>query len=126
AEEQFGPAIAVLAFDTDQEAVARANRGEHGLGLSVWPSYFDRGARLVDGLETGMGWVNSHKGADPTLPFGGAKNSGIGVERGRWGMACLTEVHSISGVRWDSATSRKAGERWRWRTQRAAQSSVVQ
>jgi len=109
AEEQFGPAIAVLAFDTDQEAVARANRGEYGLGASVWTSDFDRGARLVDGLETGMGWVNSHKGADPTLPFGGAKNSGIGVERGRWGMECLTEVHSISGVRWDSATGRKAG-----------------
>jgi acyl-CoA reductase-like NAD-dependent aldehyde dehydrogenase len=109
AEEQFGPALPILAFDTDEEAVMRANLGEYGLGGSVWTGDFDRGARLVAGLETGMGWVNSHKGADPTLPFGGAKNSGIGVERGRWGMDCLTEVHSISGVRWDVATNRKAG-----------------
>ncbi len=109
AEEQFGPAIPILAFDTDDEAVARANLGEYGLGGSVWTRDFDRGARMAAALETGMGWVNSHKGADPTLPFGGAKNSGIGVERGRWGMDCLTEVHSISGVRWDLATCRKAG-----------------
>ena len=109
AEEQFGPVLPILAFDTDGEAIARANLGEYGLGGSVWTRDFERGARLVAELNTGMGWVNSHKGADPTLPFGGAKNSGIGVERGRWGMDCLTEVHSISGVRWDVATSRKAG-----------------
>jgi acyl-CoA reductase-like NAD-dependent aldehyde dehydrogenase len=99
AQEQFGPAVPILAFDSDDEAIARANLGEYGLGGSVWTSDFDRGAALAARLESGMAWVNSHKGIDPTLPFGGAKSSGAGVERGRWGMDCLTELHSISGIR---------------------------
>jgi acyl-CoA reductase-like NAD-dependent aldehyde dehydrogenase len=109
AEEQFGPAIPILAFDEDAEAIARANVGEYGLGGSVWTSDFDRGARVAAAFESGMAWINSHKGIDPTLPFGGSKSSGIGVERGRWGMADLTEVHSVSGARWRAASSRKAG-----------------
>lgn len=105
AEEQFGPAVPILAFDSDDEAIERANLGEHGLGGSVWSADFDRGAQLAARLESGMAWVNTHKGVDPTLPFGGAKSSGVGVERGRWGMDCLTEVHSISGVRMKAAAA---------------------
>jgi acyl-CoA reductase-like NAD-dependent aldehyde dehydrogenase len=99
AEEQFGPVLPVLSFHSDDEAMARANHGMYGLGGSVWTSDFDRGVALAEQFETGMGWVNSHKGADPTLPFGGSKWSGLGVERGIWGVNCFTEIHVTSGLR---------------------------
>ena len=99
AEEQFGPALPVLAFRDDAEAVARANKGVHGLGGSVWTSDFERGVTLAEHFESGMSWINTHKGVDPTLPFGGSKWSGIGAERGVWGMACFTELHTMSGTR---------------------------
>jgi acyl-CoA reductase-like NAD-dependent aldehyde dehydrogenase len=99
ADEQFGPALPVLSFRHDEEAIARANRGIYGLGGSVWTSDFDRGVALAERFETGMSWVNSHKGVDPSLPFGGSKWSGLGVERGIWGVNCFTEIHATSGVR---------------------------
>ena len=99
AEEQFGPALPVLKFRDDAEAVARANKGMYGLGGSVWTRDFDRGFALADSFDTGMSWVNTHKGVDPSLPFGGSKWSGIGAERGRWGMDCFTELHTLSGTR---------------------------
>jgi acyl-CoA reductase-like NAD-dependent aldehyde dehydrogenase len=99
ADEQFGPALPVLPFRHDDEAIARANRGMYGLGGSVWTADFDRGVALAQRFETGMSWVNSHKGVDPSLPFGGSKWSGLGVERGLWGMNCFTEIHTTSGVR---------------------------
>jgi acyl-CoA reductase-like NAD-dependent aldehyde dehydrogenase len=99
ADEQFGPALPVLSFRHDDEAITRANRGMYGLGGSVWTTDFDRGVALAERFETGMSWVNSHKGVDPSLPFGGSKWSGLGVERGIWGLNCFTEIHATSGVR---------------------------
>jgi acyl-CoA reductase-like NAD-dependent aldehyde dehydrogenase len=98
-EEQFGPALPVLSFRHDADAMARANRSEYGLGGSVWTSDFERGLALAEQFETGMSWVNSHKGVDPSLPFGGSKCSGLGVERGIWGLHCFTEIHATSGIR---------------------------
>src|SRR5882757_2655022 len=98
-EEQFGPAIPVIPFDAELDAVASANRGPYGLGGSVWTNDFERGAALARRLDSGMRWINSHKGVDPSLPFGGSKSSGIGVERGIWGLNCLTELRSVSGIR---------------------------
>jgi acyl-CoA reductase-like NAD-dependent aldehyde dehydrogenase len=98
-EEQFGPALPVLSFRDDRDAIARANRTEFGLGGSVWTSDFERGLALAEQFETGMSWVNTHKGTDPSLPFGGSKKSGLGVERAIWGLNCFTEIHATSGVR---------------------------
>jgi acyl-CoA reductase-like NAD-dependent aldehyde dehydrogenase len=98
-EEQFGPALPVLSFRDDADAMARANRSEYGLGGSVWTTDFERGLALAEQFETGMSWVNSHKGVDPLLPFGGSKCSGLGVERGIWGLHCFTEIHATSGIR---------------------------
>ncbi|MDF0596302.1 aldehyde dehydrogenase family protein [Psychromarinibacter halotolerans] len=77
-EEQFGPVLPILKYDTVDEAVHRANASEFGLGASVWTQDVARGAEIAARLEAGYTWVNSHVGTTRDLPFGGIKQSGIG------------------------------------------------
>ena len=77
-EEQFGPVIPVLKFSDIDDAVARANDTDYGLCASVWTSDLDKGAELAARLEVGTAWVNHHRETKPTVPFGGAKQSGMG------------------------------------------------
>ena len=86
-EEQFGPALPILVFDHDHEAVARANASEFGLGASVWSADIERATALALGLEAGNLYVNQHAvPPDPEVPFGGMKSSGFGHELGQWGV----------------------------------------
>jgi acyl-CoA reductase-like NAD-dependent aldehyde dehydrogenase len=86
AEEQFGPALAVLPFDDEDEALARANASPFGLGGSVWSGDPDRAAALAERLDAVNLYVNQHAvPPDPELPFGGTKASGFGYELGDWG-----------------------------------------
>jgi acyl-CoA reductase-like NAD-dependent aldehyde dehydrogenase len=91
-EEQFGPAIPVIAYRDLDDAVARANATSFGLSGSVWSSDPDRAAGVADQLECGTAWVNTHLAMAPHQPFGGFKWSGVGVENGPWGLAAFTEV----------------------------------
>lgn len=85
--EQFGPALPVLPFDTDEEAVRMADDSEFGLGASVWSADEDRALSIGRLLNTGSLYINSHAvPPDPEIPFGGAKQSGIGMELGEWGI----------------------------------------
>src|SRR5699024_9942503 len=77
-EEQFGPIVPVLKFTDEDEAIRRANDTRYGLSGSVWSSDPDRAARLASRLEVGTAWVNQHRATSATVPFGGAKESGIG------------------------------------------------
>lgn len=85
-EETFGPVLPVMSFETDDEAVARANSGTLGLAASVWTADLQQAERLARRLHTGTVWINRHVGADPEVPFGGAKESGIGQQFGRAGL----------------------------------------
>jgi acyl-CoA reductase-like NAD-dependent aldehyde dehydrogenase len=91
-EEQFGPALPVLAYRDVEEAVERANATMFGLGGSVWSSDPERGAEVAGMLECGTAWVNTHLIAGPSQPFGGHKWSGIGVELGPWGLHEFTDM----------------------------------
>jgi acyl-CoA reductase-like NAD-dependent aldehyde dehydrogenase len=95
-EEQFGPALPILPFGSVDEAVARANATHFGLGGSVWSADAARGAEIAAELECGTGWVNHHSAMSPTVPFGGLKWSGIGVENGRWGLESFSELQVLS------------------------------
>ncbi|WP_167760348.1 aldehyde dehydrogenase family protein [Paraburkholderia pallida] len=85
-EEQFGPALPVLPFDTVDEAIERANASEFGLGGSVWSTDVSAAAEAASRLEAVNLYVNQHAvPPDPELPFGGMKTSGFGYEMGEWG-----------------------------------------
>lgn len=95
-EEQFGPVVPVMPVASVDDAIARANATQFGLGGSIWTSDVDRGVALAGELDCGMGWVNRHGGLSATAPFGGHKWSGIGVENGPYGLASFTEFQVIS------------------------------
>jgi acyl-CoA reductase-like NAD-dependent aldehyde dehydrogenase len=91
-EEQFGPALPVIAYRDLDDAVARANATRFGLSGSVWSADPDRAAAVASRLECGTAWVNAHLALAPHQPFGGCKWSGLGVENGPWGLASFTEI----------------------------------
>jgi acyl-CoA reductase-like NAD-dependent aldehyde dehydrogenase len=82
-EEQFGPVMPVLKYKTVDEAIARANDSEYGLGASVWTADpHGEGVRVANQLDAGMTWINDHLDLHPSVPFGGVKQSGVGREGG--------------------------------------------
>ncbi|MEM1437070.1 MAG: aldehyde dehydrogenase family protein [Pseudomonadota bacterium] len=98
-EEQFGPVLPVIRFESEDDAVARANSSEYGLGGSIWSSNLDRAYALADKMEAGTVWINKHAELDPSIPFGGAKQSGIGKELGREGLEEFTQLKVINMAR---------------------------
>lgn len=85
-EEPFGPIVPVLRWSDEEDVVRRANDTLSGLGASVWSGDVARAQRMADGLEAGSVWVNTHFELGPHMPFGGHKNSGIGMEWGTVGL----------------------------------------
>ena len=98
-EEQFGPALPIIAYKDVDDAVRRANSTNYGLSGSVWSKDAERGAEVAAQLECGSAWVNQHLAIAPNLPFGGAKWSGIGVENGTWGLLGFTEIQVVNVAR---------------------------
>jgi len=95
-EEQFGPVIPVLAYDTLDEVIDRANDSEFGLAGSIWTGDIERGIAIARRIETGTVWINKHLDLRFDVPFGGAKQSGIGREQGLDGLREFTQVKVIS------------------------------
>ncbi|WP_408007969.1 aldehyde dehydrogenase family protein [Pseudalkalibacillus sp. A8] len=83
-EEQFGPVIPIMPFDSEEEVVELVNDSEFGLANSVWTSDEDHGFELGRKLESGSVFINTHRlGASAAnMPFGGFKQSGIGRGHG--------------------------------------------
>jgi len=90
--EQFGPVLPLLTYDDVDEAVARANASPFALGASVWASDIERATQVAQRLEAGSVWVNQHPALSPEVPFGGLKQSGIGVESSRYGLLAYTDI----------------------------------
>jgi aldehyde dehydrogenase len=92
--EQFGPAIPIMPFDDEDEAVRLANDSEYGLAASVWSDDVDHAFALGARIEAGSVFVNVHKlgASDVAMPFGGFKQSGIG--RGH-GFVALEEASEL-------------------------------
>ena len=95
-EEPFGPVMPILTYRTVDEAVARANDTEYGLGASVWSPDLDRAVEVADRLVAGSVWINQHPVVTATVPFGGAKQSGIGVESSRHGLLEYTHIKVVN------------------------------
>ncbi|MGY3319453.1 aldehyde dehydrogenase family protein [Arthrobacter sp. TE12232] len=97
AEEQFGPALPIIRYSTVDEAVANANALDVGLGASVWSSDPAAARTVAARLEAGTVWINKHGAVDPRIPFGGAKQSGYGLEFGVEGLKALGVPQVING-----------------------------
>ena len=95
-EEQFGPVLPVMSFSSEEEAVARANATSWGLGGSIWSSEPERAYALAEQMDAGTVWINKHAELDPTIPFGGAKQSGLGSELGQDGLEEFTQRKIIN------------------------------
>jgi acyl-CoA reductase-like NAD-dependent aldehyde dehydrogenase len=95
-EEQFGPVIPVVKYKSVDEAIARANSLEVGLGGSVWGDDPQQAAQLATRLECGTAWVNQHGALHPLAPFGGVKCSGIGVEFNVDGLKEYTTIQVLN------------------------------
>jgi acyl-CoA reductase-like NAD-dependent aldehyde dehydrogenase len=95
-EEQFGPVLPVIKIKDEADAIKRANASPWGLGGSVWSSNVERAHKVAEQMETGTVWINSHLDVGPHIPFGGAKQSGIGTEFGQAGLEEFTQRHVIN------------------------------
>jgi aldehyde dehydrogenase (NAD+) len=89
-EEVFGPFVVIASFETEEEALAKANDTTYGLGSAVFTRDIVKGHRMARNIEAGMVWINSSNDSDYRIPFGGVKMSGIGRELGEAGLAAYT------------------------------------
>ncbi|UED72375.1 aldehyde dehydrogenase family protein [Brevibacillus sp. DP1.3A] len=94
-EEIFGPVLCVMPFEQIEEVIERANETEYGLAAGVWTQNLTTAHKVIDALKAGTVWVNTYLKSDNGLPFGGHKQSGIGVEMGNQGIEAYTKTKSV-------------------------------
>ncbi|QAB18871.1 aldehyde dehydrogenase family protein [Leucobacter muris] len=94
-EEQFGPVIPVIRYSDLDDAIARANASEQGLGASVWGDPGEA-RRVAERIEAGTVWINQHGTLNPMVPFGGVKASGYGLEFGAHGLKAVAAPKVIT------------------------------
>jgi acyl-CoA reductase-like NAD-dependent aldehyde dehydrogenase len=94
-EEIFGPVLSVSAFDTEEDAIARANNSRYGLAAGVWTRDLNLGRRVAGQLDCGVAWINTYNDFDATIPFGGVKLSGNVREWSEYGLEAFTRIKSV-------------------------------
>lgn len=93
--EQFGPALPIIRYATEAEAISKANDSPMGLGGSVWGRDLAHAKEVALQLECGSVWINSHGTIQPNAPFGGIKQSGFGTEFGVEGLKEFTTIQTV-------------------------------
>ena len=93
--EIFGPVMAVLEFEDEDEVVERANASEFGLAAGIFTSDLTRAHRVIARLQAGTCWINHYNITPVELPFGGVKRSGLGRENGRAAIEHYTQLKSV-------------------------------
>jgi aldehyde dehydrogenase (NAD+) len=104
-EEIFGPVLAVIKYDSLEDAIKQANDTIYGLAAGVWSANLERAVSVANKLRAGTVWINDYHLINAEAPFGGYKQSGIGRELGTWGLNAYTEVKHIHA---DLSRTRKA------------------
>jgi betaine-aldehyde dehydrogenase len=94
-EEIFGPVVAIVPFDGEDEAVTLANDSIYGLSGSLWTRDIGRALRVARRIETGMISINTSSSVHIEAPFGGVKRSGVGREQGMVALEHYSELKSI-------------------------------
>ncbi len=94
-EEIFGPVMAVLTFDDEEEVIRRANATHYGLAAGVFTERLNRAHRVIHRLEAGICWINTWGESPAEMPVGGVKQSGVGRENGLETLAHYTQTKSV-------------------------------
>ncbi len=94
-EEIFGPVMSILTYDTDEEAIRRANDTDYGLAAGIVTADLNRAHSAIHQLEAGICWINTWGESPAEMPVGGYKHSGIGRENGVMTLQSYTQVKSI-------------------------------
>lgn len=102
-EEQFGPVLPVLSYTDIDDVIRRANDSDYGLGGTVWGKDVARATAVAKQIDSGTVWVNQYLAIDPTIPFRGSKQSGLGGELGEAGLNEYTQPHIINAVALEDA-----------------------
>src|SRR5690606_26200102 len=95
-DEIFGPVAPVVTWDDQDDLIRQVNDTEYGLAAYVFAGDLGRAIRLGEGIEAGMVGINRGLVSDPSAPFGGVKQSGLGREGGHEGMAEFLEIKYIA------------------------------
>ncbi|MDQ6746827.1 MAG: aldehyde dehydrogenase family protein, partial [Candidatus Dormibacteraeota bacterium] len=90
----FGPVLAVVPFETEEEAIGLANDTEYGLGAGVYTNDVSRAMRMAKAVRAGTVGINGFQ-IEPHLPFGGFKQSGMGREGGLAAFESFTELKTV-------------------------------
>ncbi|MEO5889160.1 MAG: betaine-aldehyde dehydrogenase [Ferruginibacter sp.] len=94
-EEVFGPVLAILSFDSEEEVIERANNTPYGLAAGVFTNDIKRGHRVIHQLQAGTCWINNYNITPIELPFGGYKQSGVGRENSLAAIQHYTQLKSV-------------------------------
>ena len=94
-EEVFGPVMAVLDFDTEEEVIARANATQFGLAAGVFTADLARAHRVIAQLQAGTCWINRYNLTPVEMPFGGVKGSGFGRENSRAALDHYSQIKAV-------------------------------
>jgi betaine-aldehyde dehydrogenase len=94
-EEIFGPVLAMLVFDDEDEAVQRANASRFGLAAGVFTRDVARAHRVAGRLKAGLCWINNYNITPIEMPFGGAGESGVGHENSMAALDHYTQLKTV-------------------------------
>jgi phenylacetaldehyde dehydrogenase len=94
-EEIFGPVLSVIPFKDEDDAVFQANEINYGLSAAVWTKDISRAHKVARALKSGRVWINTFGDADPVMPFGGYKQSGLGREFGAESLDAYTQSKAV-------------------------------
>lgn len=94
-EEIFGPVVCIMKYHSEQEAIDLANGTEFGLAMSVWTNDIRKAHRVAAQLDAGVIWINDHHRIDPSSPWGGYKDSGLGRENG---IECYKDYTQVKNI----------------------------
>eukprot|EP00605_Chrysophyceae_sp_TOSAG23-4_P001833 GSChrysophyteH1.ASY1.ANO1.2023.1 assembled CDS len=102
-EEVFGPVVVAIPFKTEEEAIFLANDSPFGLAAAVWTRDVMRAHRVAEEMDVGIVWINDHHRNDPSSPWGGTKDSGVGRENGTHALQEYSQTRSVVVRTEDSA-----------------------
>ncbi|KAI9987820.1 hypothetical protein PInf_023864 [Phytophthora infestans] len=94
-QEVFGPVVAAYSFTDEADAVKHANDSPFGLGAAIWTNNIKQAHRVANTLSAGIIWLNDHHRNDPSSPWGGVKDSGMGRENGLEAYRSYSQIKSV-------------------------------